>query len=92
MSSSPTVEQTAPAGDVVIEAPVLIADMIRIADGVGDKDKVPVAKLRIEVRQWVIESYLLKTARKAGGDEAREVIAVNIHTSADFQENASQLP
>lgn len=92
MTSSPSVKQAAPAGDVVIEAPALIADMIRIADEVEGKDNVPVAKLKIEVRQWVIESYLLKTGRKAGDDEAPEVFAVNIHTSADFQENASPLP
>jgi len=68
MSSSKILEQAAPCGDYALEASELIADMIRIADEVDGKDDVPVAKLRIDVRQWVIESYLLKTARKASGD------------------------
>ena len=88
MSSSPILELAAPCGDYAIQASELIADMLRIADEVDGKDDVPVAKLRVDVRQWVIECYLLKAARKASGDEAPGVFAVNIHTNVDSQENA----
>lgn len=88
MSSSKILEQAAPCGDYAIQASDLIADMLRIADEVDGKDDIPIAKLQIDVRQWVVESYLLKTARKTSGDEAPGVFAVNIHTSADSQETA----
>lgn len=92
MNSAPGIEQSGPADGLSARALALIADVIRIADEVNGKDELPVAKLKIEVRQWVAESYL-KMRRTADDKTAPEVFAVNIHTGAKaHQDNVSPHP
>ncbi len=62
---------------------VLIAEILRIADGVKLKDAIPPAKLKIEARQWVVEKCLLKDGAKRGAGAESEPISVTINATSD---------
>lgn len=64
------------------DAAKLIKEMIEIADQAADKDQVVIAKLKIDVRKWVVETVLLKTESKKDGGAAESPISVTIGMDA----------
>lgn len=60
----------------------LIGEIVGIADGAASKDQIATAKLRIEVRQWVVDKYLQKDAKREK-DAGSEPITVTINAASD---------
>lgn len=61
----------------------LIEEIIKIADTV-ENEKVVLAKLRIDVRKWVVETVLLKneSKRDRGGSESPISVTIGMDAAA----------
>lgn len=64
----------------------MVEEVVTIADRVHAKDDIAAAKLQIEARQWVVETYLLKAAKREKSES--EPISVTINASADAELSA----